>query len=153
MAVSYTHLVVIEGKLLPFTISVVHIPCSVFSDTSPCRRSIMAEYCLSISHPTSIENGRPLATRKDIVNVKPLLLSSKDTCFLTVLFCLPVAPMIVTLFIGRVGIGILLSCCSLLNSTWSIKDILDPVSIINVDMIPFIWALMYTISLFRLGIG
>ena len=69
-----------------------------------------------------------------------------------VLFCLPVAPMIVTLFIGRVGICMWLPCCILFNSTWSTKEILDPVSIIMVDVVPFIWALMYTISLFLIGI-
>ena len=76
------------------------------SDTSPSRRLIMAEYCLSTSHPTSIEKGRPLATRNGIVTIIPLLLSSKDTCFRMVLFCRPVAPMIVTLFMGRVDMGI-----------------------------------------------
>ena len=113
--------------------SAVHIPSSVVRDTFPRCKLIMAECCLSTSQPISILNGSPLATRNAIGIVTPWLVSSNDTCFLIVLFYLPVAPMIVTLFIGRVGICVWLPCCILVNSMLSIKEMFDPVSIIMVD--------------------
>ena len=94
--------------------------------------------------------GKLFATNSPIGNVTPLLVISNDTCFFIDLFCLPVAPTSIMLFIGRVGMGKLLFCLILSNSTLSINDTFDPVSMSNVASIPLISALICTIPLFPL---
>ena len=61
----------------------------------------MAECCRNTSHPISTSNGSPLATRKTIGIVMFWLVNSSETCFLTVLFCFPVAPIMIVLLIGK----------------------------------------------------
>ena len=88
--------------LLPIN-SAVHSIFSEFRDTFALLISMIAEYFLNISQPTKILKGKPFATRNIIGMVTPLPVTSNDTCFLFVLFCFPVAPIKIMLFIGRVG--------------------------------------------------
>ena len=117
-----------------------HIPLSDVNITIPCCRLVTAECCRNTSQPMSMLNGSPLATMETIVIVKLWLVNSNDTCFLTVLFCLPVAPIMMMLLIGRVGIGILVLAWIRSSSVWFIRDMFDLVSIIMIVIVPFIVA-------------
>ena len=90
----------------------------------------MAEWRRSMSHPNKTLKGSPWATKNTIGIPIPLLVTFIITCRLTVLFCLPVAPIIVMLWIGNVGILSVRDSRILFNSVLSISDMLAPVSII-----------------------
>ena len=82
--------------------AVYTIPSDV-RDTFSLLRSMIAEYCLNISHPISTLKGRPFATKNTMGMITPLLLRSNKTCFLTDVFWRPVAPINMMLFTGKVG--------------------------------------------------
>ena len=74
-------------------------------DTIPLLRSITAECCRNMSHPINTLNGSPVATKNPIGIVTLLFVRSSDTCFLTDLFCRPVAPIIIILFTGKEAVS------------------------------------------------
>ena len=90
---------------------------------------MIAAYFRSISHPINRVNGSPLATKKTIGIVSPLLDTSNCTWCRMVLFCRPVAPIRMMLFMGSVGMIVLFSNCIRFNSILSIKDTFAPVSV------------------------
>ena len=92
--------------------------------------------------PISILNGIPLTTRKTIGIVKFGLFNSSETCFLTVLFCFPVAPIMIMLLIGNVGIGSLQLAWIHSSSVRFTREMFDPVSIMIMVIVPFTVACM-----------
>ena len=65
------------------------------------------------------------------------LVMSSETCFLTVLFCFPVAPIMIMLLISNVGIGSLQFDWIRSSLVWFIRVMFDPVSIMMIVIDPF----------------
>ena len=93
-----------------------------------------AEYFLRISQPIRILNGKLWAIKNIIGSVSTLLMTSRDTCLLMVLCCLPVAPIKTMLLTGNVGKLILLSFWIFSYMFISIKDTFAPVSYTHLDV-------------------